>query len=163
MLNNRFVITHLDFEADHGLARQIAPINSDTLGQQFGFTISGAVQVFFDFEEDHGYGYRIPDQVIKDRMPEIGEELVGAIAADDGGTAHDAHGNPFLRNWAYAEQYDALKATVDSTDTQSDDSSPEDDDDLVSTTTVYARALTHFRGNHELAREASEMYPGDFI
>lgn len=35
-------------------------------------------------------------------------------------------------------------------------------DEDVSTTTVYGRAYAHF-GNHEMAREATEMYPGDFI
>lgn len=38
----------------------------------------------------------------------------------------------------------------------------DDDDEYISTTEVYNRAYAHF-GNHELAREASEMYPGDFI
>lgn len=38
----------------------------------------------------------------------------------------------------------------------------EDDDDNITTTEVYNRAYTHF-GNHELAREAAELYPGDFI
>jgi hypothetical protein len=38
----------------------------------------------------------------------------------------------------------------------------DDEDDQVSTTTVYSRAYSHF-GNHEMAREATEMYPGDFI
>lgn len=37
-----------------------------------------------------------------------------------------------------------------------------EDDDHVSTTKVYNRAYAHF-GNHELAREATELYPGDFI
>jgi hypothetical protein len=38
----------------------------------------------------------------------------------------------------------------------------EDEDDYVSPTTVHARAMRHF-GNAEQAREAAEMYPGDFI
>ncbi len=37
-----------------------------------------------------------------------------------------------------------------------------DEEDNVSTNEVYTRAYAHF-GNHELAREATELYPGDFI
>lgn len=43
-----------------------------------------------------------------------------------------------------------------------DDYPDDEEDDFVSTTEVYGRAFAHF-GNHELAREATEMYPGDFI
>jgi hypothetical protein len=39
----------------------------------------------------------------------------------------------------------------------------ERDDDQVSSTEVYSRALRTFGGNHELAREAASLYPGDFI
>lgn len=38
-----------------------------------------------------------------------------------------------------------------------------DDDNPVSPTEVYSRAKRHFGGNHDLAREAAEMYPGDFV
>jgi hypothetical protein len=34
---------------------------------------------------------------------------------------------------------------------------------MPTSTEVYNRALTHFRGNQELAREASQLYPGDFV
>lgn len=36
------------------------------------------------------------------------------------------------------------------------------EDDYVSTNEVYGRAYAHF-GNAEMAREATEMYPGDFM
>ncbi len=38
----------------------------------------------------------------------------------------------------------------------------DEDEDRVTTGMVYNRALRHF-GNPELAREAAEMYPGDFM
>lgn len=45
---------------------------------------------------------------------------------------------------------------------EADDPYEDDEDDYVSTSVVYARAYAHF-GNAEMAREAAEMYPGDFI
>ncbi|HEY4160985.1 MAG TPA: hypothetical protein VGM08_02895 [Candidatus Saccharimonadales bacterium] len=38
----------------------------------------------------------------------------------------------------------------------------ETDEERTSTGTVYTRALTAFHGDHDRAREASELYPGDF-
>lgn len=38
----------------------------------------------------------------------------------------------------------------------------DDDDEPVSTSVIYGRAYAHF-GNSEMAREATEMYPGDFM
>lgn len=36
------------------------------------------------------------------------------------------------------------------------------EDDYISPGTIYSRAYDHF-GNAEMAREATEMYPGDFM
>ncbi|MDB5185094.1 MAG: hypothetical protein JWN38_902 [Candidatus Saccharibacteria bacterium] len=38
----------------------------------------------------------------------------------------------------------------------------DDEDDYVSSSTIYSRAYNHF-GNAEQAREAAELYPGDFM
>jgi hypothetical protein len=57
-----------------------------------------------------------------------------------------------------------LEATMDDYNDDYDESDDDfdDEDDYVSTTEVYNRAYSHF-GNAEMAREAAEMYPGDFI
>lgn len=47
---------------------------------------------------------------------------------------------------------------IDEEDTRTDD----DVDEGISPTEVYHRAYRHF-GNHEMAREAAEQYPGDFM
>ncbi len=164
MLSNRFVITQLDLGANYGIVRQVVPADDVLLDRPIGFVVSGVAQAFYD-EEGHGCGIRIPDKALRDRIPVVGEELVGFIACDTSGAmAFDLGGNPFLRNWAYADQYDAVQAIVDG-QTEPDDYDPRDDeeDDTPSTSEVYSRALRHFGGNHELAREATSQYPGDFI
>ena len=47
-------------------------------------------------------------------------------------------------------------------DDEYDEYEDDDDDEPVSTGTVYERAL-YLTGDPELAREASEMYPADFM
>lgn len=71
--------------------------------------------------------------------------------------------------WAYADDW-LNESTLLSSEqlTEIDESEYEglhegEEDETVSVGTVYGRALHCFGGNTELAREAAQMYPGDFI
>jgi len=72
-------------------------------------------------------------------------------------------GKPKACPWSYASDWDSEVnwfETKDEVDFGPDDF--DDKDDIVSTGEVYNRAYACF-GNHEMAREATEMYPGDFV
>lgn len=181
----RFVITYLNFAEDYGFVRQLSSPEGKVLDQQISFTVSRIAQAIYN-ADGSACGFRLPDAAIRAYVPQIGDELLGVIAADlSGGMAFDTNGNPFLRNCFYADEREFFKG-VDFSIDESDDDAPDDgdvytgsseedgyghyedpdegqDEDEVSTSTVYSRALHHFGGNHELAREATELYAGDFV
>lgn len=168
MLSNRLIITALDFKADRGWARQVSSSDGNLISGPIGFTISGVAQVFLG-EDDSDWGICIPDQATKNRVPVIGELIVGSIARNCGGSrALDPNGNPFLRNWVYADQHDTIRGLVNSpadrleTTEETDDPYAGDEGDYVSTSQVYGRAYALFE-SAEMAREVADMYPGDFI
>jgi len=169
MLYDQFVITHFDVTTGKGYARQTVNANRSPLRMEpIGFS-TGIGKGTCEYTSSGGI--RIPSEEIAQRVPEIGTSIMGVIALDLGeSTAElDEHGFPFLRNWFYKDQHDEVEARELVTDddlmeTDQDDYPDDDfgDEEVPSTGTVYARALTTFRGDRGLAHEATEMYPGYF-
>jgi hypothetical protein len=116
---DRFVITHIDPNADYGFVRQLTSSEGPVCLWPIAFTVSRPAQGLFA-DDDSIRGFRIPHPAILARVPEIGDELLGVIARDGSyGIAFDVHDNMFLRNWFYANQEEIFQGVdlgVDGTD-----------------------------------------------
>jgi hypothetical protein len=155
MASDRFRITSIDYGNYVGTVVQLSAEHGDLTEEPIHFDIMRACTICPAFDGD-GVMYSMPTPSTKQRLPEVGMELVGAIAHDGTQVALDPSGHMFLRNWAYADQYDETVLAVART------SVANDEDDYVPSGEIYRRAYAH-TGNHELAREAAELYPGDYI
>jgi hypothetical protein len=170
MMFTRFTVTFLDLNAKYGYARQLDTPGSTPTKQLIRFDTTKASEIIY-FVDPHGIGYSIPSLAVSQRLPELGMELVGSIAHDTSPypMALDTNGEPFLRNWACADQHDAIVenpvSTMLNTIPEDEDDwfdDEQDEDDYVSTSTIYDRAFAH-TGDAELSREAVEHYPGDYM
>jgi hypothetical protein len=166
-MQDRFVVTHIDTTTGAGFVRQVTSKDRQVLTRPIAFDARHLCEAF-DHPQD-GIAIRTPSREIAMRMPTFGTDLIGSIAfnLDPREMALDAAGNPFLRNWTYADHYDAVQ--VDATAHMSS-GTPDPlegysdlDDEEVTTGEVYSRALRCFGGNRELARETASQFPGDFI
>ena len=136
MSYDRFVVTHVDINADCGFVRQLTASEGAPRLWPISFTISGVAEALYD-EDGTLLGIRIPRQTILAHVPQIGDELLGVIAHDESNElAYDAYGNLFLRNWFYADQRDIFGDIVYVTDelddfgTADDMPSTDDHDDI---------------------------------
>lgn len=128
MSYDQFVITHLDFNADYGFARQISSSDGSPSLWPIGFTISYVAQALYA-QDGSVRGISIPQSVIRSYVPKIGDELLGVIAYDEANSiAYDEHGYQFLRNWFYAAQRDIFGDLVSEFDFGPDDDHSGHDD-----------------------------------
>jgi hypothetical protein len=161
MAFDRFRITAIDYSSYTGTVLQLTAEHGLPTEEPVHFDIMRASAICYAFDGD-GLMYGAATPSIRQRLPEVGMELVGVIARDGNNQlVRDTDGHLFLRNWAYADQYDEGVVRVDN---NSDDEPQLGDmeDGYVPSGEVYRRAYAH-TGNHELAREALELYPGDYI
>jgi hypothetical protein len=108
MPHTRYIVTELNLAEGYGFVRLIETdgLNPDA-GKTIRFETDRATEILFT--NGSATGYRsATNPVITQRTPAIGDELFGSTAYD----MHPWHiatgpdGNPFLRNWGYADQPD---------------------------------------------------------
>lgn len=173
----RFTVTGVNVRRGFGFAtgddqkkaiffhfRDVASVSYDDVRDRFDFIargnypLSGITNVSF-------------------RAPRRGDELMARLGKDE-------QGRPRLMPWTFLQHFQEVDARLPrcseggcdniltyydedscSLHCSPDDFSEVEDDGRVFGfgDEVYGRALAAFGGNTELAREAAELYPGDFI
>lgn len=122
---DRFVVTHFVPETGVGYARQLTSGRGELTAEPILFRADRPSDVYYEASE-HEFGFRGASTATAARRPEIDEEIVGCLARKTVPSLpleRNVNGLPLLRNWAYADQDEAVR--MDVADAEADE--PEDE------------------------------------